>query len=445
MKYILLKMAPIVSALSSTPGIVSAGEYGLENAVDTTWILFAAFLVFFMNLGFAMVESGMQRAKNASNICMKNLITPVIGSIAFFAVGFTLAFGSDTAGIIGNVFQFPFLESIAPMDIWSGTRVTSYAFFFFQAMFASTAATIVSGAVGERIKFAGYLLFSAIMIIAIYPFVAHWIWGGGWLYRLGMIDFAGSTAVHLVGGAAGLAGAMALGPRIGKYFNGKVNIIPGHSISLSTIGAIVLWFGWFGFNPGSTASALVPNIATIALTTNIAAAGGALSAMATSWWRSGKPDVGMTINGLLIGLVAITAGCASVSPASALMIGILAGMLVVLSVGFIDRFLKIDDPVGAISVHGIGGAFGTLMVGVFAQGAYTGSVNGLLFGGGLTLLGVQAIGVVCAFSFVFLSSYAIFKIIDIAIGLRVSREEEVVGLDISEHGMIAYPDFEVPS
>jgi len=445
MKYKLLKIAAISLPVMCIPGTVSAAEYGPVNAIDTTWILLAAFLVFFMNMGFAMLETGMQRAKNASNICMKNLITPVIGAITFFIVGFTLAFGTDIFGFTGSIADFPLLNAISTGDIWAGTNVTTYAFFVFQTMFAATAATIVSGAVGERIKFSAYLIFTAVILAGIYPFVAHWIWGGGWLFDLGMIDFAGSTVVHLVGGAAALAGATVLGPRIGKYFNGKVNIIPGHSITLATIGALVLWFGWFGFNPGSTASASVPSIATIAITTNIAAAGGAIAAMATSWIRSGKPDVGMTINGLLVGLVAITAGCASVSPASALIIGLIAGVLVVLSVDFIDRVLRIDDPVGAVSVHGVGGAFGTLMVGIFADATYTGGASGLLFGGGLAQLGVQALGVASVFAFVFAGAFIVFKIIDKAMGLRVSEEEETRGLDISEHGTVAYPDFEVPS
>lgn len=445
MKSTLLKAAILGVLIMLVPGTVSASEYGTVNAIDTTWILLAAFLVFFMNLGFAMLESGMQRAKNASNICMKNLITPVIGSIVFLAVGFTLTFGTDISGVIGSIFEYPFLGAMAAADIWPGTNVTSYAFFVFQVMFAATAATIVSGAVGERIKFSGYLIFSVILIGAIYPFVAHWIWGGGWLYRLGMVDFAGSSVVHLAGGTAALAGAIVLGPRIGKYFNGKVNIIPGHSITLATIGALILWFGWFGFNPGSTASASVPSIATIAITTNIAGAAGALGAMTTSWIRSGKPDVGMTINGLLIGLVAITAGCASVSPVSALIIGGMAGIIVVVSVDFIDKRLRIDDPAGAISVHGVGGAFGTLMVGVFAQSPYSTGSTGLIFGGGIAQLGAQAIGVLSVFGFVFIASFGAFKAIDKLIGLRVSREEEIVGLDISEHGMVAYPDFEVPS
>ncbi len=445
MKSKLVKVATFGFLITLIPGTVSAAEYGTVNAIDTMWILLAAFLVFFMNLGFAMLESGMQRAKNASNICMKNLITPVIGSVVFFVVGFTLTFGSDVSGVIGNVLEYPLLGAMTATDIWPGTNVTSYAFFIFQVMFAATAATIVSGAVGERIKFSGYLIFTFVIVAAIYPFVAHWVWGGGWLAALGMIDFAGSTVVHLVGGTAALAGAIVLGPRIGKYFNGKVNIIPGHSITLATIGALILWFGWFGFNPGSTASASVPSIATIAITTNMAAAAGAMGAMATSWLRSGKPDVGMTINGLLTGLVAITAGCASVSPASALIIGGLAGIIVVLSVGFIDNRLRIDDPAGAISVHGVGGAFGTIMVGIFAQSPYSAGASGLLFGGGLAQLAAQATGVAATFAFVFCTSFVAFKLIDMAIGLRVSKEEEVVGLDISEHGMVAYPDFEVPS
>lgn len=420
-------------------------DYNLENAIDTMWILVAAFLVFFMNLGFAMLETGMQRAKNTSNICMKNLITPAIGGIVFFSIGFTIAFGSDIYGVTGSIFDFPMLSHLGALDIWPNTNVTAYAYFLFQTMFAATSATIVSGAVGERVKFSAYITFSFVLLGGIYSLVAHWVWGGGWLAGLGMIDFAGSAVVHLTGGAAALAGAIVLGPRMGKYTNGKVNIIPGHNIALSTIGAIVLWFGWFGFNPGSTAAATVPIIATIAINTNVAAAAGAFFAMATSWRRSGKPDPGMTINGLLAGLVAITAGCASVSPTSSLLIGAAAGVLVVFSVEFIDKILKVDDPVGAVSVHGVCGAFGTIMIGSFAQEAYTGGVSGVLFGGGLAQLGIQLLGVGAIFAFVFSSSLLAFKGLDKLIGMRVSEEEEILGLDVTEHGMSAYPDFEVPS
>ncbi|MCX8181516.1 MAG: ammonium transporter [Candidatus Methanomethyliaceae archaeon] len=424
--------------------VVSA-TYGIENAIDTTWILIAAFLVFFMNLGFAMLESGMQRAKNTSNICMKNLVTPAIGGLAFFIVGFSLAFGSDIFGFLGNPIELAMLGRLGALDIWPNTNVTSYAYFLFQVMFAATAATIVSGAVGERIKFIGYVLFTAIILTLVYPLVAHWVWGGGWLASIGMVDFAGSAVVHLTGGAAALAGAIVLGPRIGKYADGKINLIPGHNISLSTIGAMVLWFGWFGFNPGSTAAATIPSIATIAITTNIAAAAGALGAMVTAWIHIGKPDVGMTINGLLAGLVAITAGCASVSPGTAMAIGSIAGILVVFSVEFIDKVLRVDDPVGAISVHGVGGAFGALAVGIFAESSFSGGVSGLLFGGRTSQLAIQLVGVGSIFAFVFATSYLVFKAIDYTIGLRVSEEEEIIGLDIAEHGMSAYPDFEVPS
>ncbi|MEN3016570.1 MAG: ammonium transporter [Candidatus Methanosuratincola petrocarbonis] len=434
--------APIYSSVQS--GALSA-TYGIENAIDTTWILVAAFLVFFMNLGFAMLESGMQRAKNTSNICMKNLVTPAIGGMAFFIVGFSLAFGTDILGFLGNPTELAMLGQLNALDIWPNTNVTSYAYFLFQIMFAATAATIVSGAVGERIKFIGYIIFTVTILTLTYPLVAHWVWGGGWLASIGMIDFAGSAVVHLTGGAAALAGAIVLGPRIGKYADGKVNLIPGHNISLSTIGALVLWFGWFGFNPGSTAAATVPSIATIAITTNIAAAAGALAAMVTAWVHIGKPDVGMTINGLLAGLVAITAGCASVSPGAAMVIGGIAGILVVFSVEFIDKVLKVDDPVGAVSVHGVGGAFGTLAVGLFADSSFSGGVSGLLFGGGYSQLVIQLAGVGAIFAFVFVTSYLAFKAIDYAIGLRVSEEEETIGLDVSEHGMSAYPDFEVPS
>lgn len=440
----IMHMVSTLICSSIRDGKISS-TYGIENAIDTSWILIAAFLVFFMNLGFAMLESGMQRAKNTSNICMKNLVTPAIGGVAFFIIGFGLAFGPDVFGLLGNPIELTMLGRLSVFDTWPNTNVTSYAYFLFQVMFAATAATIVSGAVGERIKFIGYILFTIIILTIIYPLMAHWVWGGGWLASIGMVDFAGSTVVHLTGGVAALSGSIVLGPRLGKYIDGKVNLIPGHNISLSTIGALVLWFGWFGFNPGSTAAATVPSIATIAITTNIAAAAGALTAMAAAWVHLGKPDVGMTINGLLAGLVAITAGCASVSPGAAMIIGGIAGILVVFSVEFIDKILKIDDPVGAVSVHGVSGAFGALAVGIFADSKYSGGVTGLLSGGGVSQLAIQLAGVGAIFAFVFVTSYLAFRAIDFAIGLRVTEEEEMIGLDVSEHGMSAYPDFEVPS
>ncbi len=424
-----------------------AGDATIESnqiAIDTVWILVAAFLVFFMQAGFAMVEAGFTRAKNASNIMMKNIMDFSVGSIGYWAIGFGLMFGADKLGLFGSDGFF-----LSAADPSSGDGLWQFAFWMFQAVFAATAATIVSGAMAERTKFSGYLLYSVVISALIYPIAGHWIWGGGWLSEMGMIDFAGSTVVHSVGGWAALAGAIILGPRLGKYGpNGTVKAIPGHNIPLAALGVFILWFGWFGFNPGSTTAGTNLSIATIAVTTNLSAAAGAITAMITVWFKHGKPDTSMTLNGALAGLVAITAPCASVSPTSAVIIGALAGVLVVLSVEFIDGKLKVDDPVGAISVHGVCGTFGTLAVGLFAQAKYgeasgAGGVNGLFFGGGFSQLWTQLIGVVSVFVWVFLGAMALFLIIKHTIGLRVSREEELRGLDIEEHGMESYSGFQI--
>ena len=404
------------------------------TAIDVVWTLLAAFLVFFMQAGFAMVEAGFTRAKNAGNIIMKNIMDFAAGSLGYWAIGFGLMFGAGTAFMGTSGF---FLSGGNPLTI---EGLWQYAFWMFQVVFAATAATIVSGAMAERTKFSAYIAYSFVVSALIYPIVGHWIWGGGWLSS--MVDFAGSTVVHSVGGWAALAGAIVLGPRIGKYMNGKAKAIKGHSLTLAALGVFILWFGWFGFNAGSTTSGTDLSIATIAVTTNLAAAAGAISAMFLSWLKYGKSDIGMTLNGALAGLVSITAGTANVSPLSAVIIGGLGGILVLFAVEFIDKKLKIDDPVGAISVHGVCGAFGTLMVGLFAQEAF-GGVNGLLFGGGIRLLIVQTIGVLAVFAWVFTTSFVLFKLIDWIIGLRVSREEELKGLDISEHGAEAYADFPI--
>jgi Amt family ammonium transporter len=319
----------------------------------------------------------------------------------------------------------------------------------FQVVFAATAATIVSGAMAERTKFSAYLFYSIFISAFIYPVVGHWIWGGGWLSAKGMVDFAGSTVVHSVGGWAALAGALMLGPRLGKYNrDGSSNAIPGHNIPLAALGVFILWFGWFGFNPGSTTSGTNLSIAVIAVTTNLAAAAGAVLAMIVTWIKYGKPDTSMALNGALAGLVAITAGCASVSPLSAIVIGSAAGVLVALSVEFIDKVLKIDDPVGAISVHGVCGAWGTLAVGLFAETRYglasgAGELNGLFFGGGMTLFMTQLTGVVTVFLWVFSTALLVFFAAKKLIGLRVSDEEQLKGLDISEHGMESYSGFQI--
>ncbi|MBN1918866.1 MAG: ammonium transporter [Verrucomicrobia bacterium] len=416
-------------------------------ALDTVWTLIAAFLVFFMQAGFAMVEAGFTRAKNACNIIMKNMMDFAVGSLAYWTVGFGLMFGASAAGLVGTSGFF-----LSTGDPTTGDGLWQFAHWLFQVVFAATATTIVSGAVAERMKFTAYLVYSVVISSIIFPIVGHWIWGGGWLGKLGMIDFAGSTVVHSVGGWAGLVGTVVLGPRLGRYVtNGRKKTsraIPGHSIPLAALGVFILWFGWFGFNPGSTTSGTNLSIATIAVTTNLSAAAGAVSAMITVWIWFKKPDASMTLNGALAGLVAITASCALVSPGSAVLIGALAGVLVVFAVEFFDKVLHVDDPVGAISVHGVCGLFGTLCVGLFAEARFAeaaglGTVNGLFFGGGLHQLGVQALGCVSVFGWVGATALGLFLAIKKTIGLRVTEAEEARGLDIGEHGMEAYAGFQV--
>ncbi|MEJ5251137.1 MAG: ammonium transporter [Chthonomonadetes bacterium] len=419
--------------------------------LDTLWVMVAAFLVFWMQAGFAYVEGGLTRAKNTNNIMMKNLMDFCIGSVAFWAVGFALMFGDGNAFVgLKGWFLTGADNSPATGDAYQGvysalnwTGVPLFAKFMFQLVFAATAATIVSGAMAERTKFSTYLIYSFVVSAFIYPVVGHWVWGGGWLAKLGMWDFAGSTVVHSTGGWLALVGTIMLGPRIGKYSKeGKPLAIPGHSLPMAALGVFILWLGWFGFNPGSTMAADA-SIAQIALTTNLAAATGGIAALFTSWALLKKPDVSMTLNGVLAGLVAITAPCAFVSPLSATIIGVLGGIVVVLSVLLLDR-IKVDDPVGAISVHGVCGALGTLALGLFAQEGYapantTGS--GLLFGGGLKLLTAQAIGVVSVFAWCIVTGIILFGLLKVTIGIRVSEQEEIEGLDVGEHGISAYPDF----
>ncbi len=444
-----------VSGPTPDPLTELVGRVGeAKVALDTIWVVLAACLVFFMNLGFSAVESGFCRAKNTVTILAKNFIVFAVSSIAFLALGFGIMFGDGTLlfGTQGIWFLGGGDNSPATGDAYQGvysalswTGVPLWAKFFFQLVFAGTAATIVSGAVAERVKFGAFYLFSIFMVAAIYPVIGHWIWGGGWLAKLGMWDFAGSTVVHSVGGWAALVGALMLGPRLGKYGkDGRMTPIPGHSMALATLGAFVLWFGWFGFNPGSTMAADPGAIARIAVTTNTAAAGGAVAASLAAWLRLGKPDLTMILNGALAGLVAITAPCAFVSVPSSLAIGLAAGVLVVFSVLLFDR-VKIDDPVGAISVHLVCGAFGTLALGLFAQDAFSPGTtgNGLLFGGGPTLLLAQAVGVVAVGVFVALAAMLGWGLLRATIGIRASTEEELEGLDVSEHGITAYPEFHV--
>jgi Amt family ammonium transporter len=420
--------------------------------LDTLWVIFAACLVFFMNLGFAMVESGFARAKNCVNILSKNFIVFAVSSLGFLILGWGLMFGdgSPIIGLKGLFFASGADNSPATGDAYQGvysaiswTGIPFWAKFFFQLVFCGTAATIVSGAVAERIKYISFIVFSFFLTLFVYPVVGHWIWGGGFLANAGFWDFAGSTTVHSVGGWAALAGIIVLGPRFGKYGkDGKITPIPGHSLSLATIGAFILWLGWFGFNPGSTMAADPGAISHILVTTNTAAIVAVLTSTITSWLLLGKPDLGMSINGCLAGLVAITAGCAFVSVGSSIIIGAIAGVIVVFSVVFFDR-IKIDDPVGALSVHLVNGIFGTLCVGLFAQDGITGAStgNGLFFGGGFTLLGAQFTGVLAAFLFVFPVSLIIWFAIKKTIGLRVTLHEEIQGLDVFEHGNTAYPEF----
>lgn len=431
-----LTMITIVLAIAIIPVLVFGASEEISPevkiAIDTVWTLVAAFLVFFMQAGFAMVETGLTRAKNASNIIMKNLMDFAIGSIAFFTIGYALMFGADQGGLIG------FSGFLGTDTADHGVPIE--AFIIFQTVFAATAATIVSGAMAERTKFIAYVIYSAVISLVIYPVVGHWIWGGGWLANLGMIDFAGSTVVHSVGGWAALMGAALLGPRLGKYGkDGKPNAIPGHSITLAALGVFILWFGWFGFNPGSTLAGTNLDIGRIAMTTNLAAAAGACTVMIITWLRYKKPDVSMTLNGALAGLVAITAGCAAVSMVGSIFIGIIAGIVVVYGIEFIDKVLKVDDPVGAIGVHALCGATGTLLVGAFA------TEGGFLYGGGFSLLGVQALGVITVAAWVLGTTFVLFSIIKATVGLRVDKEHEESGLDINEHGTQAYADFQIKS
>lgn len=412
------------------------------SAVNTIWILLGAALVFFMQAGFAMLETGLTRAKNAGNIMMKNIMDFCIGSIVFWIVGFGIMYGGD--GLI-----FGSIKGIASETAY-GTGmlpdgVPFFAFLIFQTVFAATSATIVSGAMAGRTKFAAYCIYSAVISLVIYPLSGHWIWGGGWLEQLGFHDLAGSTAVHLVGGACALAGAAMLGPRIGKYSrSGKSKAIPGHSLPMAALGIFILWIGWFGFNGTSTVSMEGDAIATagkIFFNTNISAAVAAVVAMLITWIRYKKPDVSMTLNGALGGLVAITAGCDTVSSVGAAVTGVLAGVVVVFLIEFMENKAKVDDPVGAISVHGGCGLLGTIAVGLFSDGTGT-AAKGLFTGGGFDQLGIQLLGGVVVGCYAVAAAAILFKIVQKTCGLRVSAEAEVEGLDISEHNVTSgYSDF----
>lgn len=406
----------------------------MYSSVNTMWVLLAAALVFLMQAGFAMVETGFTRAKNAGNIIMKNLMDFSLGTPIFWLLGFGIMFGA------GNGF-FGVLDPMVKGEYALPDGVPLMAFLIFQTVFCATAATIVSGAMAERTKFSAYCIYSMVISAIIYPVSGHWIWGGGWLAERGFHDFAGSTVVHMVGGICALIGAKILGPRIGKYDkDGKSKAIPGHSITLGALGVFILWFGWFGFNPGSTVSAtgddVILSMSNIFVTTNMAAAVASITVMIITWVRYKKPDVSMTLNGSLAGLVAITAGCDAVSPFGAAMIGLIAGFAVVFAIEFVDKVLKIDDPVGAVGVHGVCGALGTILVGLFAVD------GGLFYGGGASYLVTQVIGVLSVIAWVAVSISITFFIIKKTVGLRVSKEEEIDGLDVHEHGLVsAYADF----
>ena len=431
-------------AAGALPTVASGAEdasvqeiaQGLQTTLDNVWILVAATLVLFMQAGFSLVEAGMIRAKSVANVMMKNLMDLCLGALAFFAVGFAIAFGGDMSGIgkfIGGSGWF-----LGEGSFTYG-NLTPFTFFVFQVAFVATAATIVSGGMAERTRFKSYAVYSIVISALIYPVVVRWQWGGGWLYQLSTPyhDFAGSSIVHMTGGIAAFAGSRALGPRIGKYgADGKVNVIAAHSIPFFITGVFILFVGWFGFNPGSQLGA-DPIIGRIALTTLLAGSAGAAVTMLVTWLK-GKPDVAMTGNGLLAGLVGITAGCFAVSTIGAVIIGAVSGLLVVLSVNFFDK-MKIDDPVGVISVHGVCGAFGTIAVGLFSNESSDGFIaKGLFYGGGSDQLVSQIIGVAAIAAFVLISTTILFAVMKATIGLRVSEEEEIVGLDIFEHGSLGY-------
>ncbi len=422
----------------SVAGLGAQGTVAVSaRGVDTLWVLMAAFLVFFMQAGFGMVEAGFIRAKNACNILTKNFLDYCVASVMFFLVGYALMFGSGN-GLAGwTGFGMSGAENPSGVDL--------FAFWLFQAAFCGAAATIVAGGMAERMRFPAYLVYTAVISAVVYPIIGHWVWSGqGWLANLGFGDFAGSAVVHATGGWVALVGTAMLGPRIGKFgADGRPRALPGHSIPLAALGVFLLWFGWFGFNPGSTLAVGDGSaIGRVAMNTNLAAATGAISAMLTVWALYGKPDLSMTMNGALAGLVAITAPCAFVSGAAALAIGAVGGVVVVLGVALLDS-VGVDDPVGAVPVHGMNGLWGALAVGIWGRQSLGLAREGLLHGGGLTQLGVQALGVVAVSLFAMASMGLVFHLVERTVGLRVTREEELRGLDIGEHGMEAYAGFQV--
>ena len=436
---LLLSGAVYAQAADPTPA-------DLKVMADTVWVLITAFLVFWMNAGFGFVEAGLCRSKNAVNILAKNFVVFALSAIAYWLVGFGIMFadGSSLMGM-GGWLATGADNSPATGDAYKGifgslnwTGVPLLAKFFFQLVFAGTAATIVSGCVAERIHYKSFMVFTVFLVALFYPITGHWIWGGGWLGAMGMLDFAGSTVVHTVGGAAGLAGIVVLGPRKGKYTAaGGMQPIPGHSMAMVFLGGLILWLGWFGFNPGSTMAVDPVAISHVAMTTNLACCFAVLTSTIVAWIMMGKPDFTMTVNGALAGLVAITAGCDFVSVTGSAIIGAIGGIIVVPAVVFFDK-MKIDDPVGALSVHLVNGVWGTIALGIFADPSAPGAKSGLLSGGGSGLLMNQVIGVLSVATFTFVVSLVTWYIIKVTLGLRVSPEDEARGLDISEMGMEAY-------
>ena len=434
---IFLSLSPAASAWAQEIELMP------QSAGNTMWTMVGAMLVMFMQPGFTLVECGLSRAKNAVNILMKNYIDFAAGSLVFLIVGFGFMFGQSAGGFIGLTgFGLSGADPATEAGQWT------FTFWFFQCVFCATAATIVSGAVAGRTRFPAYILASVLISALIYPVSGHWVWNGlnglsqGWIEKMGFVDFAGSTVVHSVGGWIGLAGAIVVGPRLGKYNGGgAVRAIPGHNLPLAALGVFVLWFAWFGFNCGSTTTA-DGTLGFIAVNTNLAACAGFIGAMITIWIKTGKPDPSMSFNGVLAGLVGVTAGCFDVSPFGALIIGFLSGILVVVSVLFIDQTLKIDDPVGAVSVHGVCGFFGTLMVGLLAAPGYGSEAVGLFYGGGAGLLAVQGLGALAVGAWAFLGGLAAFKVVKALVGVRVSPEDEIKGLDLTEHGAEAYSGFQ---
>ncbi len=430
-------MIAVLSLISVSGAIADeANSVAMRQGLDTVWVLMAAFLVFLMQAGFGMVEAGFVRAKNTCNILMKNFIDFCMASLGFFIFGYAIMFGAGNLFFGTNGWFLGGAEQVGEIPL--------YAFVLFQTVFCGAAATIVAGGVAERMKFGAYLVYSFLISSFVYPVVGHWIWGGGWLASMGFADFAGSTVVHVTGGWAALVGAIMLGPRIGKFrSDGSAKVIAAHSIPLASLGTFILWFGWFGFNPGSTLAVGDGSlIALVALNTNLSAAMAGLTAMTLVWFMFGKPDLSMTMNGALAGLVAITAPCAYVTPGASILIGLGAGALVVLGVRCLDR-LGIDDPVGAVAVHGFNGVWGTLAVGLFGQESLGVMRDGLFYGGGLNQLGIQATGAFSVAAFVMGAMWLIFKGTDKVIGLRVSATDELKGLDICEHGMESYSGFQI--